>query len=92
MTKRLELKLTIFNRLIISNFLIILLVGISGAYTIINLNDLNQLIESIIRHDSRIIKLTEEALDDLYSMTAAEDKYLISGDQDYYRQFKQIKK
>ena len=60
-------------------------------YTIINLNDLNQLIESIIRRDSRIMDLTEEALDDLYSVTAAEDKYLISGDHDYERQFKQIR-
>ncbi len=68
--------------------MIILLVGISGVYTIMNLNDLNQLIESIIKNDSRIIKLTEEALDDLYSLTAAEDKYLISRDTDYYRQFK----
>ena len=59
-------------------------------YTIINLNDLNQLIESIIRRDARIMDLTEEALDDLYSVTAAEDKYLISGDHDYERQFKQI--
>jgi two-component system sensor histidine kinase GlrK len=56
-----------------------------------NLDDLNQLIDSIIRRDARIIKLTEEALDDLYSMTAAEDKYLISGDHDYDRQFKQIR-
>jgi two-component system sensor histidine kinase GlrK len=53
-----------------------------------NLNDLNQLIESIIKNDSRIIKLTEEAMDDLYSLTAAEDKYLISRDTDYYQQFK----
>jgi len=71
--------------------LIILLVGISGAYTIMNLNGLDRLIESIIRHDSRIIKLAEEALDDLYSLTAAEAKYLISKDPDYYRQFKQIR-
>ena len=82
------LKLTIFSRLIIGSFLIILLVGISGVYTILSLNDLNQLIESIIKNDTRIIKLTEEALDDLYSLTAAEDKYLISRDPDYYQQFK----
>ncbi len=82
------LKLTIFSRLIIGSFLIILLLGISGVYTILSLNDLNQLIESIIKNDTRIIKLTEEALDDLYSLTAAEDKYLISRDPDYYQQFK----
>jgi len=91
MTRRPVLKLTIFNRLIISNLLIILVVGICGAYTIFRINDLNHLIGSITKLDSRIIKLAEEALDDLYRMTAAQDKYLISEDQDYYRQFMQIR-
>ncbi|HEX7535360.1 MAG TPA: ATP-binding protein, partial [Syntrophales bacterium] len=85
------LKLTIFNRLFISNFLIILLVGITGAYTIVNLNALNQVIESVVKYDSRIIKLAEDALDDLYSLKAAEDKYRISREPDYYRQFKQTR-
>jgi len=83
------LKLTIFNRLIISYFLIILLVGMSGTHIIMYLNDLNRLIDSIVMHDSRIIKLAEEALDDLYSLAAAEAKYFISKDPDYYRQYKQ---
>jgi two-component system sensor histidine kinase GlrK len=77
--------------LIISNALIILLVSIISIYTIIYLNNLNGLIESVIRHDSRIIKIAEDALDDLYSMTAADEKYLISGDTDYFRQFGQIR-
>lgn len=85
------LKLTIFNRLIISNILIILLVGMISIYTIIYLHNLNNLIESAIQHDSRMIKIVEVALDDLYRMTAADDKYLISGDPDYRRQFSQIK-
>lgn len=38
-----------------------------------------------------MIKIVENALDDLYSMTAADDKYLISEDSDYFRQFGQIK-
>ena len=58
--------------------MIVLLVGITGAYTIVSLNELNQVIESVIKYDSRIIKLAEDALDDLYSLKAAEDKYRIS--------------
>ncbi|MEN6375160.1 MAG: ATP-binding protein [Smithella sp.] len=77
--------------MIISNFLIILLVGIISAYTIINLNNLNVLIESVNKHDSRIIKVVEDALDDLYSMSATDDKYLVSGDSDYLQQFNQTK-
>lgn len=60
-------------------------------YTITYLNDLNHLIESIIRRDAHLINLAGEALDELYSMTATEDKYLISGDEDYGKQFKQIR-
>jgi len=86
-----KLKLTIFNRLIISNFLIILLVGIISTYTILSLKNLNGLIESAIKYDARIIRVVEDALDDLYSMNAAHDKYLISGDPDYLRQFGQIR-
>ncbi|HEX7535253.1 MAG TPA: HAMP domain-containing protein, partial [Syntrophales bacterium] len=85
------LKLTIFNRLFISNFLIVLLVGITGAYTIVSLTALNRVIESVITYDSRIIKLAEDALDDLYSLKAAEDKYRISKEPDYYWQFKQTR-
>jgi two-component system, NtrC family, sensor histidine kinase GlrK len=66
-------------------------VVISGIYMIIHLNALNHLIESIIRREISIIKISEEALDDIYGMTAAEDKYHISGDSDYYRQFRQIR-
>lgn len=77
--------------MIISNFLIILLVGVISAYTIINLNNLNSLIESVNKHDSRIIKVVEDALDDLYSMGATDDKYLVSGDSDYLQQFNQTK-
>jgi CHASE3 domain sensor protein len=71
--------------------LIILLVGITGAYTIVNLNALNRVIESVIKNDSRLIKLAEEALDDLYGLKAAEDKYRISRKPDYYWQFKQTR-
>lgn len=77
--------------MIISNALIILLVSIISSYTIINLNNLNGLIESVIRYDSRIIQIAEDAVDDLYSMNAADDKYLISGDPDYFHQFGQIR-
>lgn len=77
--------------MIINNFLIILLISIISIYTIICLNNLNGLIESVIKRDSRIIKIIETALDDLYSMNAADDKYIISGDPDYLLQFGQIR-
>ncbi|MEN6623456.1 MAG: HAMP domain-containing sensor histidine kinase [Smithella sp.] len=84
-------KFSIFSRLIISNFLIILLISIISIYIIIYLNNLNSLIESVIKHDTKVIKIVEYGLDDLYSMSAADDKYLISGDVDYFHQFDQIR-
>ena len=62
-----------------------------SVYTIRYLINLNGLIESVIRQDSRLIIIAEDALEDLYNMTAADDKYLISGDYDYLRQFEQIR-
>ena len=54
-----------------------------------NVSAVNRLIESVFVRDSRLIELAEAALDDLYSLTAAEDKYFISEDPDYDRQFRQ---
>ncbi len=71
--------------------MIILLVGITGTYAIVNLNALNRVIESVVKYDSRIIQLSDDALDDLYSLKAAEDKYRVSKEPDYYRQFKKIR-
>lgn len=68
------------------------MVSISGIYTIISLNALNRLIETVIRQETSIIRFSEDALAGIYSMTAAEDKYLISRDQDYYQQFQQMRK
>lgn len=44
-----------------------------------------------MQHDSRIIRVAEDALDDLDGMNAADDKYFISGDPDYFRQFGRIR-
>lgn len=77
--------------MIVSNILIILLISIISIYIIIYLNNLNSLIESVIKHDTNVIKIVEYGLDDLYSMSAADDKYLISGDADYFHQFDRIR-
>lgn len=81
--------MTILNRLITSYLLIIALVVISSVYTISNIDKLNTTI-SDTSANARIVRLAEESSDALYAQTASEEKYLISGDHDYYAQFEKI--
>ncbi|MFA6413693.1 MAG: ATP-binding protein [Syntrophales bacterium] len=84
-----DLKLTILQRLIISYLTIIILVVGAGVYGIVNLNLLNRIIAHTIM-DSRMIRIAEESSLTLYSEEAAAEKYLVSGDPDYKRQFLEV--
>ncbi|MFH1148428.1 MAG: ATP-binding protein [Pseudomonadota bacterium] len=81
--------MTILNRLITSYLLIVTLVVISSVYTISNISKLDATI-SATSANARIVRLSEEISDALYAQTASEEKYLISGDPDYYAQFRKI--
>lgn len=81
---------SILFRLIGSYFLIIVVVLISGLYTIWNLSELNRLIRTVTTEDAREIHLSEECLEILYSANAAEQKFFVSRDRAYFRQFKTL--
>jgi two-component system sensor histidine kinase GlrK len=82
--------LSILFRLIISYLLIIVVVLISGIYTIWNLSEINRLIQTVTNEDAREIHLSEESLEILYSATAADEKFFVSRDKTYFRQFKTL--
>jgi two-component system sensor histidine kinase GlrK len=82
--------LSILFRLISSYLLIIVVVLLSGIYTIWNLSEINRLIQTVTNDDAREIHLSEESLEILYSATAAEEKFFVSRDKAYYRQFKTL--
>jgi two-component system sensor histidine kinase GlrK len=82
--------LSILFRLISSYLLIIVVVLISGIYTIWNLSEINRLIQTVTNEDAREIHLSEESLEILYSATAAEEKFFVSRDKAYFRQFKSL--
>jgi len=84
-----NLKLTILQRLVISYLMIIAWIVGAGIYGIVNLNFLNRTIAHTIL-DSRMIRLAEESSLALYSEEAAVEKYLVSGDPDYRRQFVEV--
>ena len=82
--------LSILFRLIGSYLLIIVVVLLSGIYTIWNLSELNRIIRTVTTHDARMIRLSEECQEVLYSSTAAEEKYFVSRDESYRKQFKDL--
>jgi two-component system sensor histidine kinase GlrK len=82
--------LSILFRLISSYLLIIVVVLLSGIYTIWNLSEINRLIQTVTNEDAREIHLSEESLEILYSATAAEEKFFVSRDKAYFRQFKTL--
>jgi two-component system, NtrC family, sensor histidine kinase GlrK len=82
--------LSILFRLIGSYLLIIVVVLLSGIYTIWNLSELNRIIRTVTTHDARMIRLSEECQEVLYSSTAAQEKYFVSRDESYRKQFKDL--
>ncbi len=82
---------SILFRLISSYLLIIVVVLLSGIYTIWNLSEINRLIQTVTNEDAREIRVSEESLEILYSATAAEEKFFVSRDKAYLRQFKTLK-
>jgi two-component system, NtrC family, sensor histidine kinase GlrK len=82
--------LSILFRLIGSYLLIIIVVLLSGIYTIGNLSELNRIIRTVTTHDARMINLSEECQEVLYSATAAEKKFFVSRDEGYRKQFKDL--
>ncbi len=82
--------LSILFRLIGSYLLIIIVVLLSGIYTIWNLSELNRIIGTVTTHDARMINLSEECQEVLYSSTAAEKKFFVSRDESYRQQFRDL--
>jgi two-component system sensor histidine kinase GlrK len=68
-----------------------LLFVILGAYVTLKLSQLNQLTRSIASVDSMSINHVEHLLDTVLSQVGFGNKYLISKDRDFYKQFQQLK-
>ncbi len=81
------MKFTIFKRLTLGYTVIMVLVVFLGVYTVLKLNRLNDLNQEINRVDGAVIRLSEDLLDTLFSQTGFEKKFLVSKDEDFYREF-----
>jgi len=85
-------KFTIFKRLTLGYFAILLVVVALGIYATLRLNQLNQITRSITSVDGETIKIASRLKDAVLSQRGFEKKYLISKDKDFYSQFSETEK
>ncbi|MBU1052417.1 MAG: HAMP domain-containing protein [Proteobacteria bacterium] len=81
------MKLTIFTRLIIGYLAIIVLIIGLGVYAFFRLNQVNQIINSIISVDDASTDITTELKDYLLTQLEFEEKFFVLKDQDFYMHF-----
>lgn len=81
------MKMTIFQRVAIGHFLILLLFLVLGVYIAVTLTNLNHDILAVTRINSTAVGQVDALMDDLLSQRALEQKYLITGDADYATAF-----
>jgi two-component system sensor histidine kinase GlrK len=85
------MKFTIFKRLTFGYLTIMMLVLFLVIFVTIKLNQLTRLTRAASSIDGQIVRLTERLSNNMFSMVSFEKKYLISGDNDFYRHFLRIK-
>ena len=85
------MKLTIFKRLTFGYAAIMLVVVFLGIYVTLNLKRLNYLTHSINSVDSATIRLVERLQAQIFSQVGFVEKFLISGDPDFYQKIQEMK-
>ncbi len=81
---------SILSRLLSSYLLIIIVVLLTGIYTISNLNDLNGFIRTVTADGVRVLDLSEESQEILYKIRAAQEKFFVSKDAGYFQQSRDL--
>lgn len=86
-----HMKLTIFKRLTFGYLAIMLVVIFMGGYVTFKLNQLNHLTREIDSVDGATIRVSENLLEIIISQVGFEKKYFIARDNDFYKEFWEIK-
>ena len=81
------MKLTIFKRLTIGYLTMMLVVVFLGVYVTFKLSHLDRITRAVVSVESTGIRLTESLVETLFSQRSFEKKYLVSKDEDFFRQF-----
>lgn len=82
--------LSIFERFSIGYLIILMVVITLGIYSTFKLGQLGHITRSINAIDNKLIETSNRLRDAILSQREFEKKYFISGDQDFYSQFKEI--
>lgn len=83
----LKMRFSIFSRLILSYFLIILIMGAVDAYTVLKLHQLNNEATRIFNVDERIVDLKQKLADSILTQLGYEKKFGITRDPTFRDQF-----
>jgi len=81
------MKLTIFSRVLIGYFILILLVISMGIYTFYQMAKVSEVTQSILTINNRMIDRSEKLSDMIYSQVRYEKKFIITKDHLFYNEF-----
>lgn len=81
------MKFTIFKRMAFGYALIMLMVVFMGIYVTLKVDQLTGINYRVAKVDGAMISMGEQLLESLFSQAGFEMKYLISGDQDFHKEF-----
>jgi signal transduction histidine kinase len=84
-------RLSLFSRLTIGYLAIFLIVALSSASMVLQLRHFRELTESILNVDNRILDYEKNLTDLLLAQSRAEQKFTITRDETWYRQFIRLK-
>ncbi len=85
------MKLNIFSRLLAGHLMIFTLVIGMSAYAIVQIGRINDMTQSVLTVDNRLIDYAERLSDVIFSQVRYEKKFVISKDKVFYDQFLQLK-
>ena len=85
------MRLSLFSRLTIGYLAIFLIVAVVSAYAVVQLRYFQDLTQSILRVDNRILDHEKMLADLLLAQSRAEQKFTITRDEAWYLQFVRLK-
>lgn len=85
------MKVTIFSRLVFGYLLIFVLVLVLSGYVVFRISQFNEITESVLMTNNRVIDYSVKLTDAILSQVRNERKFIISKDRAFYNQFLNFK-
>ncbi|MGH7851829.1 MAG: sensor histidine kinase [Candidatus Binatia bacterium] len=85
------MRLSLFSRLTLGYLTIFLIVALASGYAVLQLRDVRNLTESILKVDTRLLDHEKTLADLLLAQSRAEQKFTITKDEAWYLQFVRLK-